>query len=82
MSDDAFTLYDLRIEVPRGERPMICNHREGDWFALSGEFDGQDRAALRAVLAKEPGPAGEIYALERDKGGRHARIMKTNLNRS
>ena len=37
MSDDAFTLYDLRIEVPRGERPMICNHREGDWFALSGE---------------------------------------------
>jgi uncharacterized repeat protein (TIGR04076 family) len=37
MSDDAFTLYDLRVEVLRGERPMICNHREGDWFALSGE---------------------------------------------
>jgi aryl-alcohol dehydrogenase-like predicted oxidoreductase len=50
--------------------------------ALSVSFDDQDRAALRAVLAKEPGPAGEIYALEREKGGRHARIMKTNLNRS
>jgi aryl-alcohol dehydrogenase-like predicted oxidoreductase len=50
--------------------------------ALTFSFDDQDRNGLRAVLAKEPGPAGEIYALEREKGGRHARIMKTNLNRS
>ena len=50
--------------------------------AVSFAFDDADRAAVRAILAKEPGPAGEIYALEREKGGRHARIMKTNLNRS
>lgn len=35
--DDTFTLYDLRVEVIAGPRPMVCNHREGDWFELSGE---------------------------------------------
>jgi uncharacterized repeat protein (TIGR04076 family) len=34
---DAFTLWDLRVEVFASEKPMICNHREGDWFELSGE---------------------------------------------
>ncbi|HEX4384490.1 MAG TPA: aldo/keto reductase [Myxococcales bacterium] len=57
-------------------------HLRGTLEALTFSFDDADRASLRAILAKEPGPAGEIYALEREKGGRHARIMKTNLNRS
>ncbi|HSG46665.1 MAG TPA: TIGR04076 family protein [Longimicrobiales bacterium] len=35
--DDAFTLWDLRVEVVAGDRPMVCNHRPGDWFELSGE---------------------------------------------
>jgi len=35
---DAFTLYDLRVEViATPGRPMVCNHRAGDWFELSGE---------------------------------------------
>jgi uncharacterized repeat protein (TIGR04076 family) len=34
---DAFTLYDLRVEVVAGPLPMVCNHRVGDWFELSGE---------------------------------------------
>ena len=34
---DEFTLYDLRVEVVAGERPMVCNHRAGDYFELSGE---------------------------------------------
>ena len=34
---DEFTLYDLRVEVIAGERPMVCNHRAGDYFELSGE---------------------------------------------
>lgn len=34
---DTFTLYDLRVEVIATERPMVCNHRAGDWFELSGE---------------------------------------------
>jgi len=34
---DEFTLWDLRVEVVAGSRPMVCNHREGDFFELSGE---------------------------------------------
>jgi len=34
---DEFTLYDLRVEVVATQRPMVCNHREGDYFELSGE---------------------------------------------
>jgi uncharacterized repeat protein (TIGR04076 family) len=35
--NDEFTLWDLRVEVLSGDRPMVCNHREGDFFELSGE---------------------------------------------
>ncbi|MYA11496.1 MAG: TIGR04076 family protein [Gemmatimonadetes bacterium] len=34
---DAFELYDLRVEVVAGDREMVCSHREGDYFELSGE---------------------------------------------
>ena len=34
---DEFTLYDLRVEVVAGDRPMVCDHAEGDYFELSGE---------------------------------------------
>jgi aryl-alcohol dehydrogenase-like predicted oxidoreductase len=46
-------------------------------FAL----DAADHAALDAVLAQAPGPAGDTYALERDREGPHGRIMKYDLNR-
>lgn len=35
--NDTFTLYDLRVEVVDGDRPMICSHRVGDSFELKGE---------------------------------------------
>lgn len=35
--DDSFTLFDLRIEVVATDRPMVCNHKPGDWFTLRGE---------------------------------------------
>jgi aryl-alcohol dehydrogenase-like predicted oxidoreductase len=47
--------------------------------ALPLRLDAEDHAALDTLLARSLGPAGEVYALEREKGGRHARIMKTNL---
>jgi uncharacterized repeat protein (TIGR04076 family) len=34
---DEFTLWDLRVEVVEGDRPMVCNHRPGDFFEVSGE---------------------------------------------
>ena len=47
--------------------------------AVQISFDEPDRAALQEVLSLHDGPSGEVYELEREKGGRHARIMKTNL---
>ena len=36
--DDAFELYDIKVEVANnGIKPMVCNHKEGDFFLLSGE---------------------------------------------
>lgn len=35
--NDLFTLYDLRVEVVASDRPMVCNHKPGDYFELSGE---------------------------------------------
>ncbi|HPV77955.1 MAG TPA: aldo/keto reductase, partial [Gemmatimonadaceae bacterium] len=48
--------------------------------ALSLQLTGDDRGALDAVLARSPGPTGEVYQLERDRAGRHGRIMRYNLN--
>lgn len=36
-ADDTFTLYNLRVDVIATDRPMVCSHRVGDWFVLSGE---------------------------------------------
>ena len=36
-ASDEFTLYDLRVEVVAGDKPMVCNHAVGDYFELSGE---------------------------------------------
>ncbi len=45
-------------------------------FAL----DAEDRTAIKALLDSAPGPSGSVFALERDRNGRHGRIMKYNLN--
>jgi aryl-alcohol dehydrogenase-like predicted oxidoreductase len=45
-------------------------------------LDAQDHALLAPILAAHPGPEGDTYSLERDKAGRHGRIMKYNLNKS
>jgi aryl-alcohol dehydrogenase-like predicted oxidoreductase len=43
-------------------------------------LDAADRAAIDAVLAERQGPAGDTFALERDRTGRHGLIMKYELN--
>ncbi len=43
-------------------------------------LDAEDHAAIAALLAKAPGPQGPVFGLERDRSGRHGRIMKYNLN--
>jgi aryl-alcohol dehydrogenase-like predicted oxidoreductase len=45
-------------------------------------LDDADHREIDALLADCPGPQGDTYALERDRHGRHGRIMKYNLNKS
>lgn len=55
--DDAFELYDLRVEVIAGERPMVCSHREGHAFDVQGEnlvFAGPSSFSLYALAALLP----------------------------
>ncbi len=43
-------------------------------------LDEQDLAAIGSA-ARDRGPGGDVYSAERDKGGKHAAIMRYNLNR-
>ena len=44
-------------------------------------LDAADRSAIADVQRDARGPAGEVYALERLKGGPHASVMRYSLNR-
>ncbi len=44
-------------------------------------LDQADRASIQVLQARGAGPAGDVYSLERMKGGRHASIMRYTLNR-
>jgi aryl-alcohol dehydrogenase-like predicted oxidoreductase len=43
-------------------------------------LDAADIAAIRARLDQRRGPNGDVYSLERDRHGRHGRIMKYDLH--
>ena len=47
-------------------------------FALS--FDQADTAAIDSLRSEMHRPDLDVFDLERDKSGRHGRIMKYNLN--
>lgn len=49
--------------------------------ALALQLNDDDRAAIAAVQSEARGPEGEVYGLERIKGGRHASVMRYTLNR-
>ena len=48
--------------------------------ALDLVLTPEDHARLRRHSDAAPGPAGDIFALERDRTGPHGRIMKYDLN--
>ena len=37
-TDDAFELWDLRIETVQGPGPMVCDHPAGGYFDAQGEM--------------------------------------------
>jgi len=59
-----------------------ADHLDDTLAVFRLQLDDADRALLKPLLAAHPGPEGDTYSLERDKGGRHGRIMKYNLNKS
>jgi glycine cleavage system protein P-like pyridoxal-binding family len=42
--------------------------------------ESEDRAELDATLGTIASPPGDVYDLERERGGRHAAIMRYGLN--
>ncbi len=57
-----------------------ARHIEENKRVFSLRLDADDEAAVQAVLERRTGPAGDCYDLERDKDGRHGRIMRYNQN--
>ena len=60
MATDEFELWDLKVEVVGDQHKMVCDHKVGDFFELSGENlrfpDGQTFSlyALAAILPLLP----------------------------
>lgn len=55
--EDAFELYDLKVEVVATDRPMVCGHRVGDCFYAEGEdliFPGRHTFSMYALSALLP----------------------------
>lgn len=55
--DDSFRLYNLKVEVVATDKPMVCSHREGDFFLVEGEniiFPANNYFSLYALSAIIP----------------------------
>lgn len=56
-AQDSFTLFDLRIDTVRIEKPFVCSHQEGESFMVIGEnlvFDESSRFSLYALASLLP----------------------------
>lgn len=74
------------LDLPGASAAIVgatsARHLDATLQAMAVRLDDEDRRAIRAVTQQARGPAGDVYALEREKGGRHAGIMKYELNRA
>ncbi len=57
-----------------------AGHLAATLAALRVRLTDAERTTLRHLIDAAPGPSGDVYTLEREKGGRHASIMRYNLN--
>lgn len=56
---DTFELWDLRVEVVGGEKPMVCDHKLGEYFEVHGELivfpsDGRQQFPMYPLAALLP----------------------------
>jgi hypothetical protein len=57
-----------------------ASHLEATLQAVTLRLDADDRLRLGAAAAAGRVPPGDVYTLERVEGGRHAAIMRYDLN--
>jgi aryl-alcohol dehydrogenase-like predicted oxidoreductase len=57
------------------------SHLEANARIGAIELDSADLAAIAAITRCRTGPEGDVFTLERDRHGRHGRIMKYDLNK-
>ncbi len=55
-------------------------HLEDTLKLFTFELTESDKKQIRDVLSRSPGLPGDVYELERDRSGKHGRIMKYHLN--
>ena len=58
-----------------------ARHLEPTVQACAFALDAEDQAAIARVQSESSGPQGDVYDLERVKGGPHASIMRYTLGR-
>lgn len=72
------------------DRPQIAGiivgarnskHLQNNLKIFEIKLDAEDMGKIDDVLDKSQGPNGDVYFLERIKNGKHAGIMKYNLNK-
>ena len=59
-----------------------ARHLAATRAAFSVSLDASDLARISSVQASATGPSGDVYGLERARGGPHAAIMRYNLQRT
>src|SRR5918993_1444901 len=68
------------LDRPQGARAIVgaryAEHLPANLKVFAFALDADDRAAIAGMLARRRGPGGDTFALERDREGRHGRIMK------
>jgi aryl-alcohol dehydrogenase-like predicted oxidoreductase len=56
-------------------------HLEAAVRTFAFALDDEERAEIARVQSGSSGPSGDVYGLERVKGGKHAAVMRYSLNR-
>lgn len=56
-------------------------HLNDNLHSFGFSLDTEDRKKLHTILSQAKKLEGDVYAFERTKGGKHASIMKYNLNK-
>ena len=56
-------------------------HLEGNLAVSAIMLSDRDLGEIAAAIGAQAPLAGDVYALERDRTGRHGAVMKYNLNK-